>query len=578
MLLLAHVEPGTRYGDNEALYPVSLVGDCTVDGEVQTPLTEAKENRLPEGRQLVAQGTFSRDIPENGTLMFYCEDTGLDLQVNGKRVLSSRQQGGVSYVSASPGYRWICFTSPGITQTDRITLTITNVHNQDGGQAFSKLFNQMYTGSVRELTYHLIRHNLLSFLAGISIFSFGMAILIASLMGLFFRVEHIVTVLFFAGLCIVSGGWIFLGGSYISLLIPYAVWIRTALCICRLAIPVLAALYVRGYVTGRARNMLNVTLAMNAVLLLSAIICQAAGKLELEEFLPVENLLIPITIAAVIAGLSFESRRRKNKSAYYALLSLLPVCAGGLADLVNVAFRLGTAEIGFCLGFLFFVCMQIAVMMYTIQEKARRSLKLENELLQNRVTMMLSQIQPHFLYNSLTAIKQLCVSDPKRAEECVGSFAAYLRTNLDSLSKSALIPLTKELAHTEQYLKLEQMRFGERVKVCFDLQYTGFSLPSLTVQPLVENAVRYGITKRPKGGTVTIFAQETEEAYVVRVSDDGVGFDKDATLSTDRSHIGIDNVKSRLAALCGGSLTVESVPGEGTTATISIPKREASEL
>ena len=202
-------------------------------------------------------------------------------------------------------------------------------------------------------------------------------------------------------------------------------------------------------------------------------------------------------------------------------------------------------------------------------------LRMEDDLLQSRIAMMCSQIQPHFMANALTAIKMLCVSDPAKAEEAVADFASYLRTNLDAMTKNAIIPLTKELSHIEHYVRLEQMRFGERVKVVYNLEYPAFSVPTLTIQPLVENAVRYGITKKPSGGTVTIHAYETEEAFVVTVEDDGVGFDTKAELSKDRSHIGIQNVRSRIEAQCEGTLEIESTIGVGTKATVTIPKREA---
>jgi len=197
--------------------------------------------------------------------------------------------------------------------------------------------------------------------------------------------------------------------------------------------------------------------------------------------------------------------------------------------------------------------------------------ELENELIQNQISIMLSQIQPHFLYNSLTAIRELCLIDPKKAYETVDEFSTYLRGNLDSLSIKKPIPFEKELSHVKTYLSLEKKRFGDNLNIVYDINAFYFTIPALTLQPIVENAVRHGVTKREDGGTVTISTDETETVAIITVKDDGVGFDinrhKDKNL-----RVGIENVRSRLIALCGGSLQIDSKPGIGTTAVITIQK------
>lgn len=240
----------------------------------------------------------------------------------------------------------------------------------------------------------------------------------------------------------------------------------------------------------------------------------------------------------------------------------------------------------------FTMFMLVAAMLTTMQQAAEREVELsqkveardrellqqEVELSESRTAMMLSQIQPHFLYNSLTAIAKLCDIDPARAKQTVNSFAHYLRGNLDSLSQRELIPFEDELLHIETYLSLEQLRFGDKLQVVYDIETEEFMLPPLTVQPIVENAVRYGLTLRKSdgttGGTVTVRVRELEDACQITVADNGRGFDVAAPESDEsRSHIGITNVRERLAALCRGQLTIESTPGVGTTATITIPKR-----
>jgi len=204
----------------------------------------------------------------------------------------------------------------------------------------------------------------------------------------------------------------------------------------------------------------------------------------------------------------------------------------------------------------------------------RQTHEMESELQEKQISIMLSQIQPHFLYNALTAIEILCELDPPKAKTAVFAFAHYLRGNMDSLVENQLIPIGKELDHVQHYLWLEKMRFGERLRIEYDIRATGFSLPALTIQPIAENAVRYGLMKRSAGGTVTIRAREDEECWRVTVIDDGLGFDPTKSKHDERSHTGIENVRRRLAAMCGGTLAIASAPGTGTTAVIIIPKTQ----
>lgn len=204
-------------------------------------------------------------------------------------------------------------------------------------------------------------------------------------------------------------------------------------------------------------------------------------------------------------------------------------------------------------------------------EITSRLAKAEISLAQSRIAIMLSQIQPHFLYNVISSIQALCESDPARARTALGEFAEYLRGNMDSLTDTAPIHFTREMSHVESYLKLEKMRFGDELNIVSDIRETDFFLPSLTIQPLVENAVKHGIGEKENGGTLYM-ATHREGAYVfVEISDDGVGFDTEKSRQENiKSHIGIANVRTRLSQMPGCSLEIKSSPGSGTKAVIKI--------
>ena len=197
------------------------------------------------------------------------------------------------------------------------------------------------------------------------------------------------------------------------------------------------------------------------------------------------------------------------------------------------------------------------------------------QLQENRIAIMISQIQPHFIYNTLGTIQQLCKEDPEQASRLIQNFSIYLRGNFSELDNTVPIRFTKELEHVRCYTEIELIRFPD-MTVRYDIQTEEFLLPALSVQPLVENAIKHGLMGLEEGGTVTVTTFETPTHYCVKVVDDGVGFDE-AAPQDERKHIGIRNVRERLQVMCGGSLTVESQPGKGTTALLRIPKEGKKE-
>lgn len=197
----------------------------------------------------------------------------------------------------------------------------------------------------------------------------------------------------------------------------------------------------------------------------------------------------------------------------------------------------------------------------------------EKELYEAKVRVMVSQIQPHFMYNALSSIAMMCTIDPETAQEAIVQFSDYIRGNMDSLKKTAPVPFVTELEHLKKYLYIEKLRFGKKLNIVYDIQADGFELPQLSIQPLVENAVKHGVGMKKKGGTVTISSKETETAFEVIISDDGVGFDPSAPKKDDgRSHVGMENTRKRLHDMCGAEIVITSTVGEGTTARVILPK------
>lgn len=222
------------------------------------------------------------------------------------------------------------------------------------------------------------------------------------------------------------------------------------------------------------------------------------------------------------------------------------------------------------------VTAAIFMLAFIIADQTERYYIREMENHRLKVDILLAQIQPHFLFNSLTIIKLLCRKDPAKAEEAVADFTDYLRRHMESLQSDVLIPFEEEMKHVQAYLNLQKLRFGDELNVAYDLEVKDFRIPTLTLQPLVENAVTYGVRRSESGcGTVTIRSRSFPDRVEVCVEDDGPGFIRE-TLPNDkeRSHIGLQNVRERLSRQCGGKLLIDSTPGQGTTVTIVLPRVE----
>ena len=274
-----------------------------------------------------------------------------------------------------------------------------------------------------------------------------------------------------------------------------------------------------------------------------------------------------LAIMAINTVIILKNRKKLEFSEFICLISdiLMPLAATGI-QLFNNNLHL------------FNISSTVALLVIFINFHINQAQKLketEKQLYNANMEVMLSQIQPHFLCNSLCAIQDLAAGKAPEAERAAAEFAKFLRGNIESIYVKEPIPFSKVLDHVNHYLELEKIRFEERINIKYDIEAVDFRMPTLTLQPIVENAVRHGICKKKEGGTITISSREEPDCYVIRVCDDGVGFDPTEKKDDGRAHIGIENVRNRLQTMCGGSLEIESVPGSGTTATIKIPKGAA---
>ncbi len=200
------------------------------------------------------------------------------------------------------------------------------------------------------------------------------------------------------------------------------------------------------------------------------------------------------------------------------------------------------------------------------------------EMSKMRTDLLMSRMKPHFIYNVLNTIYALCDSSVDEAKRAISLFANYLRTSLVDLDSHKLISFEEELSHVENYLEIEKIRFGDKLIIKTDIKTTDFQVPPLSIQAIVETAVRHGIEKKVEGGTLTISSDEDAENITVTIADTGAGFEDIEKLQNEkkgakRKHIGMYSSSYRIEKLCGGTVSYVSKKDEGTTATIIIPRK-----
>ena len=281
----------------------------------------------------------------------------------------------------------------------------------------------------------------------------------------------------------------------------------------------------------------------------------------------------------LVACLIIELFRGDKSKKWLQIGMLLPLIAFAV-DVVMTALGYWQGGVAskaiFCVLFIATLVVVLRIIPGSINAAAKaKELEIERnalsaQLAQSRISTMMSQIRPHFIYNALGSIEYLCEEDPPKARKLVHSFAKYLRGNFGELDNPRPIPMSQEMEHVRHYVSIENVRFPD-MTFTFEMNSDNFMLPALTIQPIVENAIKHGLMPLERGGSIRVVSWETDTHYCVSIEDDGVGFDASILLDA-RKHIGLRNIIGRLEAMVHGTLDIQSTPGQGTKVQINIPK------
>ena len=224
--------------------------------------------------------------------------------------------------------------------------------------------------------------------------------------------------------------------------------------------------------------------------------------------------------------------------------------------------------------------MALAILTYymylvTIYQQEIRENLAEKELhiATDKMKLLQQQIRPHFIYNSLGVIRSLTKKNTDKAVECIDNFSEYLKAHIRAIQAAEVIPFQKEIENVEAYLALVQADHDMNLSIIYDIKEDKFGIPPLTLEPLVENAVKHGISKN--GGVITISSDSDSDNIIIRVTDDGSKPEELTQREQDRLGIGFENTRQRISLHCGGTLELKTAE-TGTTAEIKMPKERST--
>lgn len=553
-------------------------GVCQTEEEgEELPLNEDTLRKLGACPRLILTGYLDGPVSSNEQIFLYLRRINLKVYQNDALIYSYGKENLASPVLRSGGNVWVDFYTPGITGDDSIKIVLDNPYHANTKRIYSMFLNRIYVGDKMQLFTKMIGSDRFSALSSVVITLLGITLLIVIATMKAMGMKEVGPLLCFGYFMAVCGFWMMIDFDYISLISFHAVGWDVLETLLFVNMPVLGILYIRDYMATYAKKFITVFVCGLLLFEFSYIILQGTGILDGETAQEYFRYIVPAVLLGAVALILYELRFSSGKTKSVVFFSiLLFIFFAGVGNLWYVFTGNYSVNI-FNFGLCALILVQYGIVLRQTMlgyRKVKEAKRLERELMENKAVMMSSQIKPHFLFNSISCIRELCLTDPKKAHMALSQFSLFLRGNMDSLSSDSPIPFVKELSHVKNYLALEQLRFEERLAVSYDLETRDFLIPALTLQPIVENAVCYGISRKKEGGTLTISTREEKRWILITVSDDGAGFEEGQTENGqgDRSHIGISNVRERLLSQCGGTMEVKSALGEGTVVSMYIPK------
>lgn len=571
---------GKNYREEAAMpEKIEFVGTYQTP-QMQKPEAYTKDIRIDGEKtdSVVFRGHFEKSSLSGEAIYFKIYFVNVQIKKNGAEIFSFGREGERPRQFQSGGMSW-GYIPGDIGPEDEIEILLENPYPRINYETVLDDFISSFQACNMNLLFGSAREDAGNLVIGILMLIIGSGLFIV---GGFFSLRELIIlspVLWIALYTIISGVWFIMETDTAAWFLPFPIFNMVVCTLCIfLQLPLLAD-YLLCFMKTAARKVVYYMQRLSKYLLLAYIIGQVFGWFDAYSIRQYYFWFACLFLIVCTLCMIYEMRFEDNKISRVVIFSILIFEVFGAAEIANYYLGLFEPLKIFSAGYVFFIAVQNIICMHYVEKillQARNTAKMEKELLESNVAIMLSQIHPHFLYNSIASIQMLCWKDPLKAEHALGQFADFLRGNMDSLKSSKRIPFEQELKHVKAYLSLEKIRFGDMLQVEYDIETRDFTVPPLSIQPLVENASKHGVGEKENGGTIWIRTREEASCYCIIICDDGVGFDMDAALTENdnKTHVGIENVREHIEKQCGGKMEIVSKVGEGTTITIKIPKQE----
>lgn len=527
---------------------------------------EIKDTKAPTG--IIREFCFCIDeeLLYDSTLVFQYSHQNAEVYLDGEKIYSLQVADHLSFIQ-TPGTNWAVIPLYREDIGKEVRIILTPVYHNYQHQSIEFLIGSKFAIYLAEFkqSFPEIALSVLDIFAGLGLL----------LITFYFSLKQVKERSFYelAMLTISLGLWNFTQTDFLTLIMEdrtiflyYVSLTMLMLCIAPLVQSV------------RDRRRENIILDIWSIICCCICVIQIGvqilGILDLREMLKITHVLIIISSFALIINELFMKRNhREQMERKFSGAWIIGV--GALLDMIFYYVKGSSSGLLFViLAVMCFVLIESMHLFFSYVKQKQMLEEKETQLKLSRITTMLSQIRSHFVFNILNAISGMCKYDPEKADETIIRFAKYLRNNIDIMEDDKPLLFMTELQHLEDYIILEQIRFEDKIEFYTDIKTDQFMIPPLILQPIVENAIKHGLSKKQDKGTLILRTWEEENQIIISVEDDGVGFE--LTELKKQTSVGIRNIRYRLSQLVDGTLDVQSQPGIGTKVTITIPKKEAS--
>ena len=471
---------------------------------------------------------------------------------------------------------------------------------------FSGYIKPAYLGEDNALVYFLRSELAVPYGMAVSVIALGVILLV---LGLVYRKYNDDRCQIIAGLMLISIGIWVTNRSKMPLLLvgSSAKFFLSFLCL--MIESILILMYVQEKFKEKNRKLTRNLIIGFSIFLIATTIVLYVINFPIDQAVPIAYFCIflaSVYLIYMLWGVSYGKDSSKltsftTRSNRIELIATVIMVAGVVLGII-IDFAIGSDRLWTDVGALpkislnSFAVGQLLVHIYRSYHHVEEREELQSKLHDSQLELMMGQIQPHFIFNTLSSIRTLIKIDPDTAYTMIYDFSNYLRANVDNVTNLDGIKFAAEVEHISSYANIEKVRFGDRLTVEYDIQSSDFIVPPLSIQPLVENAIKHGVMKDVDGGTVILRSYTDGDYNIVEVEDDGVGFTperlreiRNSLTSDDYGDYGEDtinltgngsenhkssgmrNIYLRLKEISDADLFIESEVGKGTKVTVKFP-------